>query len=476
MSRKSCGLVRSRFWQPINCFEHFFEWLGFRQECCRTRRSSTRLWLDRFEERLAPALALDAFDPMGCVNRTIWVQILGAGGDSGYIAWGDGNKTGVSWTIGSGPSIVKAPHVYLSAATVDVQLQDSSGLDITGQKGQIRIIEDLPPDFVCTVPQICGEPEVDPLIKAWEDCDNYIDPGMSIKTEPFTGDPGFSLPTRPGDRKVDPGINAGPPVNCPPTGGLQPNQFSEGPIRYADGVIRLAIDDLSSSGFGMTWGQSRSWTNGPGYDRSGDLGPGWVETAFPSLLSVDSKQKTLVAISTGTSARYFDETTTAGVYQERHFGLNILKAVGGGYELVTQSQMKFVFSGFSGAAEAQGQLVSMTDPNGNTTTVTRFDSKATYPDYISSVTRSMKSGTDTVQEEFVRSYLKLGDGSIRLDTETLQRSLNGGTAQVVRSVDYDFYADGESNGNLGQLKLATIKDGAGVSHPETASLLKLECA
>ncbi len=47
------------------------------------------------------------------------------------------------------------------------------------------------------------------------------------------------------------------------TGAGNPN--SSMPARYADGTIKLVANDLSSSGIGVDFGQTRSWTNGGGY-------------------------------------------------------------------------------------------------------------------------------------------------------------------------------------------------------------------
>jgi hypothetical protein len=43
----------------------------------------------------------------------------------------------------------------------------------------------------------------------------------------------------------------------------------------------LAATDLHSDGFGTPWGQTRSWSNGPGYATGGDNGNGWVDTYTP---------------------------------------------------------------------------------------------------------------------------------------------------------------------------------------------------
>jgi hypothetical protein len=48
--------------------------------------------------------------------------------------------------------------------------------------------------------------------------------------------------------------------NLPPTMTLYP-------VRYNDGVAQITASDLVSNGFGFTWGQQRTWSNGVGYAR-----------------------------------------------------------------------------------------------------------------------------------------------------------------------------------------------------------------
>jgi hypothetical protein len=43
-----------------------------------------------------------------------------------------------------------------------------------------------------------------------------------------------------------------------------PSLFSPSGVRYADGAVNLAFDDLTSGGFGMDFGVTRTWTNLPG--------------------------------------------------------------------------------------------------------------------------------------------------------------------------------------------------------------------
>src|SRR5262249_783170 len=41
--------------------------------------------------------------------------------------------------------------------------------------------------------------------------------------------------------------------------------FSAGAVRYFDATVKVGAADLFSGGFGVNWGQDRSWTNGYGY-------------------------------------------------------------------------------------------------------------------------------------------------------------------------------------------------------------------
>jgi hypothetical protein len=48
--------------------------------------------------------------------------------------------------------------------------------------------------------------------------------------------------------------------------------YSKNPVQYADGVPQLNYIDLSSAGFGKSFGQTRTYTP---QISAGPLGPGW---------------------------------------------------------------------------------------------------------------------------------------------------------------------------------------------------------
>src|SRR5262249_43205537 len=90
---------------------------------------------------------------------------------------------------------------------------------------------------------------------------------------------------------------------------------SEGPVRFFDGVAQIESSDLGSGGFGVPWGQNRSWTNGLGYTSTTF---GGSNTAIPQLPYLRQDSNNVIAvIESGTDARFFD--LVGGTYQSRYF-------------------------------------------------------------------------------------------------------------------------------------------------------------
>src|SRR5207247_427925 len=91
---------------------------------------------------------------------------------------------------------------------------------------------------------------------------------------------------------------------APGQGGNTPDQSTLKPIRYADGTIKLVSHDLVSN-LGAQWGQTRSWSNGAGYDIKQNNGAGWVDSQNPRLLRIN--ESTLALVLNGTTSLYFDK-------------------------------------------------------------------------------------------------------------------------------------------------------------------------
>jgi RHS repeat-associated protein len=284
---------------------------------------------------------------------------------------------------------------------------------------------------------------------------------------PADGGPPASDPT-PGDGtpKNPPPVGP-PPPSLPPAattcGSGQdpaaiPNPFSSAPVRYFDGVINYQMADLNSAGFGASWGQSRSWSNRPGYAGDSLYGFGTVDAGMPHLADVGGG--TVALVSNGTTARFFDPA--GGAYQERFYGKDTLTydATAGEYTLTDLSGRRLRFDDFAALPAAQrGQLLGVTDADGHVTTVTRAADGT-----VSEVQRSDTIGGTTVTESYLYAYVAAGDPNAgRLASVVLRRRVNAGAWATVREADYAYYDGVEAHGNLGDLKTAVVRDAAGTA-------------
>jgi RHS repeat-associated protein len=230
------------------------------------------------------------------------------------------------------------------------------------------------------------------------------------------------------------------------------------PVRYFDGVARIATTDVSSDGYGLPWGQTRSWSNGTGYSNGSVNGTGWVDTQLPSLQKAGSLNS-LVLVSNSTTARYYDNTT--GSYKPRFYDQSQLVYDSSNSQYVqtdsSGNQMRFYDFSAAWPAGQQGQFASYTDRNGNTTTVTAHTASGA----VAEVQRSVTVGGTTTTESFLYSYISSGVNSGLLQSVVLRRQVNGGAWTVVRQVQYAYYDGTQSYGNAGDLMTATVQDGSG---------------
>jgi hypothetical protein len=169
---------------------------------------------------------------------------------------------------------------------------------------------------------------------------------------------------------------------------------------------------------------------------------------------------TITAISNGTTARFFDPV--GGSYQPRFFLPEQLSANGGAAEFVlkdaTGQQLQFHDFTVSPTGK-RGQLKGFTDPKGNVFTVTSYTSDGK----VAELQRSATEGGTTSTESFLYTYLTSGPNSGKLSNVTLRRQTNGGPWSVVRQVDSTYYELMQSFGNVGDLKLAVVKDSSGAT-------------
>ena len=223
------------------------------------------------------------------------------------------------------------------------------------------------------------------------------------------------------------------------------DQYSLFPIAWSNGQPIISDTDIDSSGFGQTFGQTRSWTNNR--DGAYTNGDGWTSSNAPYLVI---SSNSIAAVFDANTQEWFDPAASSNSWSERGGGQDQLTkdTVTGAFTLTDAEGQVFLFNGFSGAA--QGQIASLTDAAGNSTTYNYSSGK------LSSIIRSNGS----TYERWLYSYISSSDtynGGL-LASVQLQRSTDSGsTYATAEEADYAYWQTGDVGGNNHDLKSVTTK-------------------
>jgi RHS repeat-associated protein len=243
-------------------------------------------------------------------------------------------------------------------------------------------------------------------------------------------------------------------VEPPPPSSSGPN-----PVRYADGVVTVAADDLSG-GLGVPWGVQRTWTNAPGVAARPDAGNGWVLSQNPFLVQAAAGyDNTIVAVSNGTAARFFDSVSGAYVGRRADATTLVHDTTNHVFVLTDGTGARVTFYDFSAAHAAgkRGRFAGYADAAGNVVTVVSSDADGRPTE----IQKTVPSGATTETESYLYAYSGSGGTAGQLASVTQRRRVGAGAWSTVRSVEYTYYGSGDANGNPGDLKTAVVKDPAG---------------
>jgi RHS repeat-associated protein len=277
--------------------------------------------------------------------------------------------------------------------------------------------------------------------------------------------------------RYGPGDESGSAANAPillgasNSGGVPPG-WTGRPVRYFDGVLKYVEADLWSEGFGGSLGISRMWSNKPNYSATGLFGSGWSDGFQPFLLATPD-QAIMAVVLNGTTALYFDKNPFTGEYQPRQFVEDRLVKIADHFELITPSNSRIVFTSLipQGPDKLIGRFQSTIDVNGATTSVVSRNGSS----LPTEIQRSFQDGSTLITESLQFTYGATGSTTeARVVNAALRRQVGAGSPwDIVRQVDYTYYATGSAignftsfaigsaNGNVGDLRTATTKNATG---------------
>jgi RHS repeat-associated protein len=219
----------------------------------------------------------------------------------------------------------------------------------------------------------------------------------------------------------------------------------------------LSTTDLESDGFGLAWGQTRSWTNALNATPNPLNGTGWVINQLPYLLQPNSGT-TLIVVTNGVNYREFDNPN--GTWIPRFYDQDTLVTNTNGHEYIFTDTVgdQIRFSDFSSSVPVnqRGAFKSFTDADGNITQVTsQANGKPT------EVQRSVTVNGTTTTESLLYSYVGSGVNAGLISNITLRRQVNGSAWTTIRQVAYTYYDGVLAHGNANDLRTAAIEDGSG---------------
>jgi YD repeat-containing protein len=294
-------------------------------------------------------------------------------------------------------------------------------------------------------------------------------PPDNSRTPPPPGSGGAILPVTPPEDD-DCNCNSSGQVNGNMTGSAggydTSREFSDGPVRYFDGTVKYTATDIQSSGFGVPWGVSRTWTNG-GWASSipnSVNGSGITVSQQPFLMKHnpnDSTDHYLVMVVNGWNYHYFQQVDVSNYYTD--FFANeylIYRPLSHDFLLTDSRGDHMVFYDLANwPSWQQGKLRDYADPAGNHTTFT-YNTAG----FLTTETSSITIQNVTTTQQFTFTYYPTGNNANRVASVSLQRQSNGSQMSTIRTVNYVYYNGGTTGGDayglVGDLRSATITDGA----------------
>lgn len=238
-----------------------------------------------------------------------------------------------------------------------------------------------------------------------------------------------------------PDPNYRPPMKCYQC--MCSDTCSSAPIDYSTGALAVSASDLPASGFGSSWGHTRSFvSNLPGSQGIGQ-GYNWQVQQWPFIVAGSDGSLSVLGDPNGS----LSFIPVDGEYESFCHEPFAMEEGEDDYQLADSAGTVTVFD------KATGMFRSQTAPGGNTIEVT---SMAANGYNFTTAQRNATIEGVTTTEEFSYTYVTPYADSL-LETVTLRRQVGMGDWTNVTRANYTYYGPDEDHGGLQDLKTVTTQ-------------------
>lgn len=231
----------------------------------------------------------------------------------------------------------------------------------------------------------------------------------------------------------------GGPSGCGPGKCFAPS--SPNPIRYATGALELAANDLSSPGFGQSWGHTRTYgqrlfRNGSLESYDGVNGRNWFVSTAPHLVEVasGSAEGTIAVMGNISATLWFDFVGSgASEYVNRFHGLETLEhdATAHVFRLTSPDGSLTEFHDFDQFSAPQGLFKRQISPGGQMTEVVSYSGGE-----VGEIRRSADLDGTTVWESLTYVHAWFG----RISEIILRRKEGSGPWKDLQRVIFTYWS------------------------------------
>jgi RHS repeat-associated protein len=232
------------------------------------------------------------------------------------------------------------------------------------------------------------------------------------------------------------------------------NSETGNPVRYQNGEIQLEVDDMSSLGFGLPWGQSRSYCNRLPLSTNYGNGYNWLVRQWAHLAQNTEGTGSVAVVIDPKESYWFD--LTDGQYQARYGVGEQLVHVGDVFRFLRADGTVWEFSDCD-QADQPGALTRVVGTGGNTLALTYQTDSTDEHAYVSTATRTCTVDGQPVIEQYDYAYQYVGGWC--LSSITLSRQTGSDSPVNVAQVNYSYYSSsstaGLDHGSIGDLRTVT---------------------